>query len=81
MRFLTVFMAPVFAIVLVMPAFAQEADQQTRQQIEAVHQKWVDAVNKGDADAATALSTSGSMHSAGRSVRTQNCCRRCTREA
>jgi len=58
MRFSTVFMAPVFAIVLVMPAFAQEADQQTRQQIEAVHQKWVDAVNKGDADAATALSTS-----------------------
>ena len=57
MRFSTAFMAPVFAVALVMPAFAQEADRQTRQQIEAVHQRWVDAVNKGDADAASTLYT------------------------
>jgi len=34
-----------------MPAFAQEADQQMRQQIEAVHMKWLEALNKGDVDA------------------------------
>jgi hypothetical protein len=33
----------------VMPAFAQEADQQMRQQIEAVHEM-VEALNKGDVD-------------------------------
>jgi ketosteroid isomerase-like protein len=34
-----------------MPAFAQETDQQIRQQIEAVHMKWLEALNKGDVDA------------------------------
>ncbi len=57
MRFSATFIAPVLAVGLVMPAFAQEADQQTRQQVEAVHQKWVEALNKGDADAASALYT------------------------
>jgi hypothetical protein len=34
----------ILAVVLVVPAFAQEADQQTRQQIEAVHMKWLEAL-------------------------------------
>jgi len=49
--------APVLAACLVIPAFAQEADQQTRQQIEAVQMKWVEAVNKGDVDAFSTLYT------------------------
>jgi ketosteroid isomerase-like protein len=48
---------PVLAAGLVIPAFAQEADQQTRQQIEAVQMKWVEAVNKGDVDALSTLYT------------------------
>ena len=55
MRCSTAVIAPILAAALVMPAFAQEADQQTRQQIEAVHQRWLEAVNKGDVDAASAL--------------------------
>jgi hypothetical protein len=47
---------PVLAAGLVIPAFAQEADQQTRQQIE-VQMKWIEAVNKGDVDALSTLYT------------------------
>lgn len=50
MRFSTAVLAPVLSIGLIAPALAQELDQQTRQQIEAVHTKWVDAVNNGDAN-------------------------------
>jgi ketosteroid isomerase-like protein len=57
MRFSMGFVAPVLAAGLVMPAAAQEADQQMRQQIEAVHTKWVDAVNKGDVVAFSTLLT------------------------
>jgi ketosteroid isomerase-like protein len=39
------------------PAFAQEVDQQTRQQIEAIHTKWVEAINKGDVDTLSAIGT------------------------
>lgn len=48
---LTKVVVPVLAAGLVIPEFAQEADQQTRQQIEAVQMKWVEAVNTGDVDA------------------------------
>ena len=36
---------------LATPASAEDIDQQTREQIEAVHMKWLDAINKGDVDA------------------------------
>ena len=39
---------PIMTAALIMPALAEEADQQIRQQIEAVHMKWQDALNKGD---------------------------------
>jgi ketosteroid isomerase-like protein len=39
------------AACLVMPAVAQEDDQQMRQQVEAVHMKWLEALNNGDVDA------------------------------
>jgi ketosteroid isomerase-like protein len=51
MRFSTTLAALALAACSVMPAFAQEADQQMRQQIEAVHMKWLEALNKGDVDA------------------------------
>ena len=51
MRFSTMLAALALAACSVMPAFAQEADQQMRQQIEAVHMKWLEALNKGDVDA------------------------------
>ena len=51
MRFSTTLAALALVACSVMPAFAQEADQQIRQQIEAVHMKWLEALNKGDVDA------------------------------
>jgi ketosteroid isomerase-like protein len=52
MRFSTTLAALALATAcLVMPAVAQEADQQMRQQIEAVHMKWLEALNNGDVDA------------------------------
>src|SRR4249920_74331 len=51
MRFSTTLAALALAACSVMPAFAQEADQQMRQQIEAVHMKWLEALNKDDVDA------------------------------
>ena len=49
-----------FALGFVLPAFAQEqntVDPEVRQQIEAVHLKFVEAQNKGDAAAIAALFT------------------------
>jgi len=49
-----------FAIGFVLPAVAQEqnaVDPEVRQQIEAVHMKYVEAENKGDAAAIAALFT------------------------
>lgn len=51
MRFSRKFLVPIMAAGLIMPALAQEADQQMRQQIEAVHMKWLEALNKGDVEA------------------------------
>ena len=51
MRFSTTLAALALAACSVMPAFAQEADQQMRQQNEAVHMKWLEALNEGDVDA------------------------------
>jgi hypothetical protein len=61
MRFSIGLVAPALAVGLVMPAAAQEADQQMRQQIEAAHMKWVDALNKGDVDSFSALLTPSSI--------------------
>ena len=48
-----------FAVVLTVPAVAQQKDaaaqQRTRQRIEAVTAKWVEAFNKGDGEAVAAL--------------------------
>jgi hypothetical protein len=55
MRFSIAFIVAALAAGLVMPAAAQEADQQMRQQIEAAHMKWVDALNKGDPDIVSTL--------------------------
>jgi hypothetical protein len=55
MRFPTARAALALVACLVMPAFAQEADQQMRQQVEAVHMKWLEALNKGDVDARAAI--------------------------
>jgi uncharacterized protein (TIGR02246 family) len=49
-----------FAIGFVLPALAQEqntVDPEVRQQIEAVHMKFIEAQNKGDAAAIAALFT------------------------
>jgi uncharacterized protein (TIGR02246 family) len=49
---------PVLAIGLALPAFAQQTnavDQQTRQAVEAIVAKYVDAMNKGDGQALAAL--------------------------
>jgi ketosteroid isomerase-like protein len=53
------FSAALIASVLAMgtPAFAQEVDQLTRQQIEAIHTKWVEAINKGDVNTLSAIGT------------------------
>jgi hypothetical protein len=56
MRFSTAVLAQVLSIGLIVPALAQEVDQQTRQQIEAVHTKWIDAINSGDAKTVLVLS-------------------------
>ena len=56
MRFSTAVLAPVLSIGLIAPALAQEVDQQTRKQIEAVHTKWIEAINNGDARTVLALS-------------------------
>jgi ketosteroid isomerase-like protein len=45
------------AACLAMPALAADVDQQARQQIEAVHTRFVEAVNKGDVDALSAVYT------------------------
>ena len=48
-----------FAVVLTVPAVAQQKDaaaqQDTRQQVEALTAKWVEAFNKGDGKAVAAL--------------------------
>jgi ketosteroid isomerase-like protein len=46
------------AAITVAPANAQQVDAQTKQAVEAIGQKWVEAVNKGDGKAASALFTS-----------------------
>ena len=46
MRCTSALMVPALAVGLAMPAAAQEVDKQTRQQIEAVHAKLVEALNK-----------------------------------
>jgi ketosteroid isomerase-like protein len=56
-RFSAKFVVPVLAASLVMPAAAQEADQQTRQQIEAAHVKWLEALNQGDVGAISMVYT------------------------
>lgn len=58
MHLRTVLAVPVLAASLAAgAAFAQEVDTQTRRQIEAVHAKWVDALNGGDLDAFSTLYT------------------------
>ena len=57
MRFSSAFVVPALAVGLAMPAKAQEVDQQSRQQIEAVHAKFVEALNKGDVDAVSTVYT------------------------
>jgi ketosteroid isomerase-like protein len=42
----------------VAPAYAQQVDAQTKQTVEAIGQKWVEAINKGDGKAASSLFTS-----------------------
>jgi len=56
-RFSAKFVVPILAASLVVPAVAQEADQQTRQQIEAAHMKWLEALNQGDVDAISMVYT------------------------
>jgi hypothetical protein len=56
MRFSSAFMVPALAVGLAMPAVAQEVDQQSRQQIESVHTKFVEALNKGDVHAVSTAS-------------------------
>ena len=58
MQLFTAFIVPVLvASLMADQVIAQEVDQQTRQQIEAVHMKWVDAINKGDLDVFSSLYT------------------------
>lgn len=50
--------ASVLAIAFAVPAFGQQTntvDQQTRQQVEAIVMKYMDAINTGDGQALTAL--------------------------
>jgi ketosteroid isomerase-like protein len=56
-RFLAKFVVLVLAAGWAMPAVAQEADQQIRQQIEAAHAKWLEALNRGDVDAISMVYT------------------------
>jgi hypothetical protein len=39
------------------PAYAQQVDAQTKHAVEAIGQKWVEAVNKGDTKTAVSLFT------------------------
>ncbi len=58
MMFRSLVTVPALAVVLAVPASAQQTgavDQQTRQQVEALVMKWTDAVNKGDGQALAAL--------------------------
>ena len=51
MMFRSLVTVPALAVVLAVPASAQQTgavDQQTRQQVEALVLKWTDALNKGD---------------------------------
>lgn len=58
MRFQTALaMSALTASFAATPALAQDIDKQTRQQIEAVHMRWVEALNGGDLDAFSALYT------------------------
>jgi ketosteroid isomerase-like protein len=56
MRFSTAVLTPLLSIGLIASALAQEVEQQTRQQIEAAHTKWIDAINSGDANTVLSLS-------------------------
>jgi hypothetical protein len=47
----------VAATCLIVPALAEEAAQEVRQQIEAVHMKWLEALNKGDVEAFATMFT------------------------
>jgi ketosteroid isomerase-like protein len=57
MRFSTKFVVLVVATCLTVPALAEEAAQEVRQQIEAVHMKWLDALNKGDVETVATVYT------------------------
>jgi ketosteroid isomerase-like protein len=60
MMLCSLMIVPVLVIGLATPTLAQTADQQMRQQVEAVHMKWRDAVNKGDGEGlATVLAPNG----------------------
>jgi hypothetical protein len=58
MRFSRKFLVPVMTAGLIMPVLAEEADQRARQQIEAVHMRWLEALNKGDVEAFSTTYTS-----------------------
>lgn len=51
MQLTTKLLVPVLAAALITPALAEEANQQMAQQIEAVHMRWLEALNKGDVEA------------------------------
>lgn len=51
MKLVRKLLVPILAVGFIAPALAEEADQQLRQQIEAVHMKWLEALNKGDVEA------------------------------
>jgi hypothetical protein len=57
MRFSTKFVVLVVATCLTVPALAEEAGQEVRQQIEAVHMKWLEALNKGDVETVATVYT------------------------
>jgi ketosteroid isomerase-like protein len=61
MRFSRKFLVPVMAAGLIMPVLAEEADQRARQQIEAVHMRWLEALNKGDVEAFSTTYTSATV--------------------
>jgi ketosteroid isomerase-like protein len=49
------FVIPVVALALALPAYAQQVDQQTRQQADAIVSEYIGAINKGDGQAVAAL--------------------------
>jgi ketosteroid isomerase-like protein len=61
MRFSTKFVVLVVATCLAVPALAEEAAQEVRQQIEAVHMKWLEALNKGDVETVATVYTPASV--------------------